>query len=105
MQYMKLLTKMNTNLTMKYPVEGLLRTENMLDADIEALESHLTNNDYTESLLWGSKWKDNPLRELYLTKKVSSRQHEVYNTQAMKQHSKCAYSVSVRVEFSNIHHY
>jgi hypothetical protein len=79
---------------------GFGGTENMLGSPVESLENFFTLNRYTEILLWGSKWKDNPYRDLYLVEEMSSAQHLIYATQAMKQINNQTYHINVRTEYS-----
>ena len=91
-----------TEYILDYPCScrGFIGTEKMLEVDIETLENHFILNKYTEVLLWGSKWKDNPFRETYINNKVPTKQHVVYASHAMKQVNDETYTANVRAEFS-----
>lgn len=81
-------------------VRGFIGTQKMLDLDLDSIEQHFILNNFTEYLMWGSKWRDHPFRKTYINREVTSAESVFFTTQAMKQLDDNTKRISVRTNFS-----
>jgi Ca2+-binding EF-hand superfamily protein len=79
---------------------GFVGSERMLDANMENLENFLMDNNFTEFLIWGSRWPDHPHRDMYINGTVNEKSNILYTKRALMQKQDAIRSASVRTRFS-----